>query len=55
MLFREIAEGVSDHFGDEDPNIVYYGVGGLFFLRFVVPSIFSPQMYGLAGITLYLF
>jgi len=32
---------------EDDENTIYFAVGGLFFLRFVVPSIFAPHVYGL--------
>jgi len=46
-LFCLIKEEINNKFEDEDPNTIYYAVGGLFFLRFVVPAITAPHVYGL--------
>jgi len=46
-LFSQIKEEILEKFEDEDPNTIYYAVGGLFFLRFVVPAITAPHVYGL--------
>jgi hypothetical protein len=47
VIFSLIKEEINIKFLDEDPNTVYYAVGGLFFLRFVVPAIAAPHVYGL--------
>jgi hypothetical protein len=46
-LFCQIKEEINKKFVDENPDTVYYAVGGLFFLRFVVPAITAPHVYGL--------
>jgi len=47
QIFSQIKEEINNKFGDDDPNTIYYAVGGLFFLRFVVPAITAPHVYGL--------
>eukprot|EP01130_Rhizamoeba_saxonica_P004176 TRINITY_DN1716_c0_g1_i1.p1 TRINITY_DN1716_c0_g1~~TRINITY_DN1716_c0_g1_i1.p1 ORF type:complete len:958 (-),score=212.57 TRINITY_DN1716_c0_g1_i1:38-2716(-) len=45
-IFQRVFRNIDEKFGDEDDTAVYYAVGGLFFLRFVIPSIFAPHVYG---------
>eukprot|EP01130_Rhizamoeba_saxonica_P016406 TRINITY_DN7576_c0_g1_i1.p1 TRINITY_DN7576_c0_g1~~TRINITY_DN7576_c0_g1_i1.p1 ORF type:complete len:1975 (-),score=432.40 TRINITY_DN7576_c0_g1_i1:53-5698(-) len=45
-IFFKIKQKLEDEeLGDEETT--YFAVGGLFFLRFVIPSIFAPHVYGL--------
>jgi len=46
MIFISIQEAIYKKFGEENDTI-FYAVGGLFFLRFLGPSIFAPHVYGL--------
>jgi len=47
VVFGTVRKDMNDKFGKNDPNSVYYAVGGLLFLRFIIPSIFAPHVYGL--------
>eukprot|EP01130_Rhizamoeba_saxonica_P015853 TRINITY_DN7193_c0_g1_i1.p1 TRINITY_DN7193_c0_g1~~TRINITY_DN7193_c0_g1_i1.p1 ORF type:complete len:1667 (+),score=361.12 TRINITY_DN7193_c0_g1_i1:509-5509(+) len=47
MVFTQVNNMMLDKFEEIDEKSVYYAVGGLFFLRFVIPSIVAPHYYGL--------
>eukprot|EP01129_Flabellula_baltica_P013591 TRINITY_DN6340_c0_g1_i1.p1 TRINITY_DN6340_c0_g1~~TRINITY_DN6340_c0_g1_i1.p1 ORF type:complete len:1385 (-),score=242.74 TRINITY_DN6340_c0_g1_i1:11-4165(-) len=46
-IFKLTKELIDEKFGEQDPDTLYYAVGGLFFLRFLIPSLFTPHVYGL--------
>jgi len=46
LIFISIRQAINEKFGEESDTI-YFAVGGLFFLRFLGPSIFAPHVYGL--------
>jgi len=45
-IFQTVKDEIELNFIDQ-PETVHFAVGGLFFLRFVIPSIFAPHIYGL--------
>jgi len=45
VVFDHVKTEVEKKF--EEPAVVYNALGGLYFLRFVIPSIFLPHIYGL--------
>eukprot|EP01130_Rhizamoeba_saxonica_P005967 TRINITY_DN2364_c0_g2_i1.p1 TRINITY_DN2364_c0_g2~~TRINITY_DN2364_c0_g2_i1.p1 ORF type:complete len:1839 (+),score=361.72 TRINITY_DN2364_c0_g2_i1:78-5519(+) len=45
IIFHRVRDSISEQFPDEQDSL-YHAVGGLFFLRFVIPSIFAPHVYG---------
>eukprot|EP01130_Rhizamoeba_saxonica_P007421 TRINITY_DN3003_c0_g2_i1.p1 TRINITY_DN3003_c0_g2~~TRINITY_DN3003_c0_g2_i1.p1 ORF type:complete len:1830 (+),score=358.39 TRINITY_DN3003_c0_g2_i1:36-5492(+) len=46
MIFEHINNEIIEKFPLED-EAVFFAVGGLFFLRYVIPSIFAPHVYGI--------
>jgi len=46
-IFSFVRTKIFEKFADEDQDTIYYAIGGLYFLRFVVPSITAPHVYGL--------
>jgi len=45
-IFSTVRNGIENKFPGQNQTL-YNAVGGMFFLRFVIPSIFAPHYYGL--------
>lgn len=47
MLFKHIRSAVEERFGRQSSNLPWQGVSAFCFLRFIVPAILYPNMWGL--------
>ena len=47
MLFKHIRGAVEERFGRQSSNLPWQGVSAFCFLRFIVPAIIYPNIWGL--------
>ena len=47
LLFKHVRTSVEECFGRQSNNLLSQGVSALCFLRFIVPAILYPNMWGL--------